>query len=228
MASLERTLADYQNSGVTIGPHIMAYLRAQLACDGVLRACDLKHVRDGRWVKIAGLVIVRQRPGTAKGFCFLTLEDETGTANAVVVPDMFQRHRSLIHTAALLQVEGPLQKVGAGGQGLGSGSPTEKSWRAGRRRRRDQAEVHLAKEFGADSAAPSSVDTGGADPRSPTPDPQYVIHVRARRFVKLEIPRQAIDLAGHGYRMRGTPSDPSPQPPNPAILSPLPKSHDFR
>jgi len=62
-------------------------------------------------VKIAGLVIVRQRPGTAKGFCFLTLEDETGIANAVVVPDLFQRHRTIIHTASLLQVEGPLQRV---------------------------------------------------------------------------------------------------------------------
>jgi len=54
---------------------------------------------------------VRQRPGTAKGFCFITLEDETGTANAVVVPDMFQQYRSVIHTAALLLIEGPLQKV---------------------------------------------------------------------------------------------------------------------
>jgi error-prone DNA polymerase len=57
------------------------------------------------------LVIVRQRPGTAKGFCFITLEDETGTVNAVVVPDMFRRYRAVIHTAALLLIEGPLQKA---------------------------------------------------------------------------------------------------------------------
>jgi error-prone DNA polymerase len=107
----DRTLADYKSSGVTVGPHIMQYLREELTNEGVVRAVDLQKIRDGRWTKIAGLVIVRQRPGTAKGFCFLTLEDETGTANAVVVPDMFQRHRSLIHTAALLQVEGPIQKV---------------------------------------------------------------------------------------------------------------------
>jgi error-prone DNA polymerase len=111
MSLLERTLADYAGTGMTVGPHVMKHLRETLQRDGVLRACDLKHARHGSWAKIAGLVIVRQRPGTAKGFCFLTLEDETGTANAVVVPDMFQRHRSLIHTAALLQVEGPLQKV---------------------------------------------------------------------------------------------------------------------
>ncbi len=111
MSPLDRTLADYKGSGITVGPHVMKHLRDALSREGVLRAVDLKSARDGSWAKIAGLVIVRQRPGTAKGFCFLTLEDETGTANAVVVPDMFQRHRSVIHTAALLQVEGPLQKV---------------------------------------------------------------------------------------------------------------------
>jgi error-prone DNA polymerase len=111
MSPLDRTLADYSASGLTVGPHIMKHLRDELARTGVLRACDLKQARDGSWVKIAGLVIVRQRPGTAKGFCFITLEDETGTANAVVVPAMFQHYRSVIHTAALLQIEGPLQKV---------------------------------------------------------------------------------------------------------------------
>jgi error-prone DNA polymerase len=111
MSTLEHTLADYKNSGITVGPHIMKHLRAELTRDGVLRAIDLKRARNGQWAKIAGLVIVRQRPGTAKGFCFITLEDETGTANAVVVPDMFQRYRSVIHTATLLLIEGPLQKV---------------------------------------------------------------------------------------------------------------------
>jgi error-prone DNA polymerase len=111
MSPLDRTLADYKGSGMTVGPHIMTHLRAELARAGVLRAVDLQRARDGQWVKSAGLVIVRQRPGTAKGFCFITLEDETGTNNAVVVPDMFQRYRSVIHTAALLLIEGPLQKV---------------------------------------------------------------------------------------------------------------------
>jgi error-prone DNA polymerase len=111
MSHLDRTLADYKGTGMTVGPHIMQHLREKLMRDGVLRAVDLKRARDGRWTKIAGLVIVRQRPGTAKGFCFLTLEDETGTANAVVVPRMFQQYRSIIHTAAFLLVEGPLQKI---------------------------------------------------------------------------------------------------------------------
>jgi len=111
MSPLERTLADYKNSGLTVGPHIMTHLRDQLTREGVRRAIDVGRARDGSWTKIAGLVIVRQRPGTAKGFCFITLEDETGTANAVVVPDMFQRYRAVIHTAALLLIEGPLQRV---------------------------------------------------------------------------------------------------------------------
>jgi len=111
MSPLDRTLADYTNSGITVGPHIMQHLRAELTRDGVRRACELHRARDGSWTTIAGLVIVRQRPGTAKGFCFITLEDETGTANAVVVPDMFRRYRAVIHTAALLRIEGPLQKV---------------------------------------------------------------------------------------------------------------------
>ena len=111
MSQVERTLADYRTSGVTVGPHLMRYLREELAREGVLRAGDLPTVADGRWVKVAGLVIVRQRPGTAKGFCFLTLEDETGVANAVVIPAYFDRYRSLIHRCSLLQVEGPLQVV---------------------------------------------------------------------------------------------------------------------
>jgi error-prone DNA polymerase len=110
MSALERTLADYKGTGITVGPHIMTHLRESLARDGVRRATDLAGARNGQWAKIAGLVIVRQRPGTAKGFCFITLEDETGTANAVVVPDIFQRYRAVIHTAAILLIEGPLQK----------------------------------------------------------------------------------------------------------------------
>lgn len=111
MSPLERTLADYRGTGMTVGPHLMKHLREELTARGVVRARELAGVRDRRWVKVAGLVIVRQRPGSAKGFCFLTLEDETGTCNAVVVPDMFRRYRTLLHTATLLLVEGPVEKV---------------------------------------------------------------------------------------------------------------------
>lgn len=144
---------------MTVGRHLMAYVRAEMDAHGVLRTRDLARQRNGSWAKVAGLVIVRQRPGTAKGFCFLTLEDETGIGNAVVTPDIFQRHRSVIHTASLLMVEGPLQIV------------------------------------------------------------EGVIHVRARRFHPLALPRQPITQTGSGYRMRVTPEEEQPV---------LPKSHDFR
>jgi error-prone DNA polymerase len=111
MSDLDRTLADYTTLGLTAGAQLMKYLRPQLEADGVLSTRDLARVENGSWVKVAGLVIVRQRPGSAKGFCFLTLEDETGLGNAVVMPDMFQRHRAVIHSASLLLVEGPVQRV---------------------------------------------------------------------------------------------------------------------
>jgi error-prone DNA polymerase len=89
----------------------MAHLRAELEARGVRSAAALRDVPDGRFVRIAGHAIVRQRPGTAKGFCFLTLEDETGTANAVLTPRYFQRFRRALHGAAILEVAGPIQNV---------------------------------------------------------------------------------------------------------------------
>ncbi|PYP34252.1 MAG: error-prone DNA polymerase, partial [Gemmatimonadetes bacterium] len=76
---------------------------------GVLRACDLPHARQGRRVRVAGMVITRQRPGTAKGFVFLTLEDETGIANIIVRPDLFARDRLVIVEEPFLVVEGVVQ-----------------------------------------------------------------------------------------------------------------------
>ncbi len=109
MNALERTLADYRGTGLTTGPHLMSHLRDELRRRNVIAARDLKKIPDGRWVRTAGVVIVRQRPMTAKGFLFMTLEDETGTSNAVVTPDLFQKNRALLQTAGLLLVEGPLQ-----------------------------------------------------------------------------------------------------------------------
>jgi len=110
MRPIEETLADYATAGVTAGPHLMAHLRARLRTLNILSAAELSNAKDGAWVTAAGSVIVRQRPGTAKGFLFITLEDETGIANVIVTPDLFQANRTLLHRAALLMVEGPLQK----------------------------------------------------------------------------------------------------------------------
>jgi len=80
---------------------------------GVLTGRDLDRVSHGTWVCVAGHVIVRQRPGTAKGFCFLTLEDETGTADAVVTGERYERWRVVLNTSPLLEVAGRLERVDA-------------------------------------------------------------------------------------------------------------------
>jgi error-prone DNA polymerase len=109
MTPSERLLADYSGTSLTIGPHPLALRRMELAMRGVLRAVDLPHGRHGRRVRVAGAVITRQRPGTAKGFVFLTLEDETGIANIIVRPDLFTEQRAAIVGAPYLLVEGTLQ-----------------------------------------------------------------------------------------------------------------------
>lgn len=109
MSLLERVRADYDGTGLTIGPHPMSFSRASLAARGVLRAIDLHRVRMGRRVLVAGAVITRQRPGTAKGFVFLSLEDETGIANVIITPDTFGANRRVIVDQPYLVVEGVLQ-----------------------------------------------------------------------------------------------------------------------
>ena len=111
MTPFEETLADYRASGVSTGPHVMTHLRAALRARGVLSTQELRATPDGRAARVAGHVIVRQRPGSAKGFCFLTLEDETGTANAVLTPRVFDRFRGELHASPILEVAGPVQNV---------------------------------------------------------------------------------------------------------------------
>jgi len=109
MSLLDRVRADYDGTGLTIGPHPMALARASLATRGVQRACDLPRGRAGRRVRVAGAVITRQRPGTAKGFVFLSIEDETGISNIIVNPDVFAKYKRTIVDEPYLLVEGILQ-----------------------------------------------------------------------------------------------------------------------
>ena len=109
MTEAERIVADYAGTGLTVGRHPMALRREELAMRGVLRASDLRATRQGRRVRVAGMVITRQRPGTARGFVFLTLEDETGVANIIVRPDLFARDRLTIVEEPFLIVDGVLQ-----------------------------------------------------------------------------------------------------------------------
>jgi len=111
MTSEERLVADFHGTGLTVGPHPMAYYRDELSAKGVLRAIDLASIRNGTGVCIAGAVIARQRPGTAKGFVFLSLEDETGISNAIITPGIFEQNRFTIAEGRFLLIEGRLQNL---------------------------------------------------------------------------------------------------------------------
>jgi error-prone DNA polymerase len=105
----ERLVADFHGTGMTVGPHPMSYRREWLKAMGIRRAIELRDLPSGKRLRIGGCVITRQRPGTAKGFVFLSLEDETGVANAIVTPDLFHRHRLLLTSERFLAIEGILQ-----------------------------------------------------------------------------------------------------------------------
>ncbi len=111
MTERERLAADYRVAGLTTGRHPLALRRAALDRAGVVTARALDALPHGRRVRIAGTVVVRQRPGTAKGFFFLTLEDETGLSNAIVSPKHFEAHRALLVSAPALVLDGRLQKL---------------------------------------------------------------------------------------------------------------------
>jgi error-prone DNA polymerase len=107
MNPLERLQADYEGTRVTTGPHPMSFLRSRLPY--VTRATDLARVKHGERVTIAGMVICRQRPGTAKGHVFVSLEDETGIANAIVRSELFEKQRLTITHESFLEIDGRLQ-----------------------------------------------------------------------------------------------------------------------
>jgi error-prone DNA polymerase len=109
MQPIERTSADLAGTGMSTGPHPMAHLRASLP--DVWRAADLGTAPQGASVRIAGLVICRQRPGTAKGFVFVSLEDETGVANAILTPALFEKRRLTICEEPFLSIEGAVQNT---------------------------------------------------------------------------------------------------------------------
>jgi len=109
MTTDERLVADYSGTGITTGPHPMAYRRAELRRMGILSARELESCVSNRPVRVAGCVIARQRPGTAKGFVFLSLEDETGIANVIIAPDVFEQNRLVVTRSRFLEIEGRLQ-----------------------------------------------------------------------------------------------------------------------
>ena len=110
MEADERLAADYAGTGITTGPHPMAWQRAELQRRGFLSARELEQSESERRVRLAGRVICRQRPGTAKGFVFLSVEDETGIANVIITPDLFEQNRVVVTRSRFLAITGKLQK----------------------------------------------------------------------------------------------------------------------
>ena len=109
MTHEERLVADFRTTGLTVGPHPMQYRREEMKRMGIYRAADLAHLPNGRRLRIGGCVIARQRPGTAKGMMFMSMEDETGIANAIFTPDLLQKNRVLLISERFLMIEGILQ-----------------------------------------------------------------------------------------------------------------------
>jgi len=107
----ERTALDYRITGIPTGQQIMSFYREDLARRGVLRACDLESRRNGTYVLIAGAVVVKQHPETAKGHVFLSLEDETGISNIIIRPATYRRYKRVLDSDAAVVVGGTLQTV---------------------------------------------------------------------------------------------------------------------
>ena len=103
---------DYRSVGLSLRRHPVAFLRETLSGRGMTTCAALSRTRDGRKVVVPGLVLMRQRPGTAKGVLFITIEDETGVANLIVWPSIFDRQRGLVMTAGMIACHGRVQREG--------------------------------------------------------------------------------------------------------------------
>lgn len=112
MTEGREVVEDYSHTGLTLRAHPMSFLRQDLRTKRIVTCAEAMGERDGRWLWIAGLVLVRQRPGSAKGVMFLTLEDETGIVNAVVWPSLFEKQRRVLMTASMMGIHGKIQREG--------------------------------------------------------------------------------------------------------------------
>ena len=112
MADGREVVEDYRTTQLSLRAHPVSFLRDQLAAMNIVRCADLPSIRDGRNVEIAGVVLVRQRPGSARGVLFITIEDETGIANGILWPDKFETYRRQVMSASMIAMRGQLQKEG--------------------------------------------------------------------------------------------------------------------
>jgi len=112
MSEANEVIEDYRSVGLSLRRHPAAFLRPHFAHTGMIACADLATARDGAWVTVPGIVLVRQRPGSAQGVLFITIEDETGIANLIVWPSLFERQRRLILTAGMIAAHGRVQREG--------------------------------------------------------------------------------------------------------------------
>jgi error-prone DNA polymerase len=112
MTTGHNVVEDYEHTGLTLREHPVAFLRKDLTERRILTCAQAMNARDGRWMMTAGLVLVRQRPGSAKGVMFITIEDETGPANIVVWPSLFERRRQVVLGSTMMAINGRIQREG--------------------------------------------------------------------------------------------------------------------
>ncbi|MBD8552027.1 error-prone DNA polymerase [Sphingomonas sp. CFBP 8764] len=105
-------IEDYRSLQLSLRAHPLTFVRGELARRGVTKCAELTNIRDGRHVEVAGIILVRQKPGSAKGVLFITIEDETGIANGILWPDRFERQRRTIMSASMIGMKGRVQKEG--------------------------------------------------------------------------------------------------------------------
>lgn len=112
MTDGHNVIEDYSHIGLTLRQHPIAFLRKDLSARNIITCADAMNSRDGRWVYTAGLVLVRQKPGSAKGVMFITIEDETGSANLVVWPTLFEKRRRIVLGSSMMAINGRIQREG--------------------------------------------------------------------------------------------------------------------
>jgi error-prone DNA polymerase len=112
MSAGREVVEDYRSIQLSLRAHPLTFLRPELERRGIVRCADLVNIKDGRKVEVAGIILVRQKPGSAKGVLFLTIEDETGVANAILWPDRFERQRRTVLSSAMISIKGKVQREG--------------------------------------------------------------------------------------------------------------------
>jgi error-prone DNA polymerase len=112
MTEGREVVEDYRTLQLSLRAHPLSFLRDELDAMGIVRCADLANIRDGRNIEVAGVILVRQRPGSAKGVLFITIEDETGIANGILWPDRFDIYRRQVMAASMIAIRGRVQKEG--------------------------------------------------------------------------------------------------------------------